>query len=59
MHAINVPAKLEVRIALPACSWVNMGETKIGAVPGYAHIRGGRRGSGMVPLERVSIGSPW
>ena len=44
MHPMTVPAKLEVRSF--TCSWVNRGYPKIGAVPGYAHTRGGRRGRG-------------
>ena len=37
------------------CSSVNRGYPKIGGVPGYAHTRGGRRGSGMVPFERALV----
>jgi len=55
MHPMNVPAKLEVRSF--TCSWVNRGYSKIGAFPGYAHTRGGRRWSGMVPFERALVRS--
>jgi len=41
MHPMSVPATLEVR-----SSWVNRGYPKFGAVPGYAHKRGGRGGRG-------------
>ena len=48
-------------VALPIPELI--GVPKIGAVPGYAHTREGRRGSGMVPFERaerlrVPIGRP-
>jgi len=55
MHPMNVPTKLEVRSF--NCSWVNRGYPNIGAVPGYAHTSGGRRGLGMVPFERSLVSS--
>jgi len=55
MHPMNVPAKLELHSF--TCSWVNSGYPKIGAVPGYAHTKGGHRVSGMVLFERALVSS--
>jgi len=52
---MNVPAKLEVRSFTR--SWVNRGYPKIEAVPGYAHTRGGRKGTKMVLIKRALVSS--
>ena len=41
-------------VALPDPEIIG-GTQKIWAVPGYAHTRGGRRGSEMVPFERALV----
>jgi len=43
-------------VALPDPEIIG-GTQKIWAVPGYAHTRGDRRGSGMVPFERALVSS--
>jgi len=56
IHSVNVRTKFKVRSFTRFRD--NRGYPKIGAVPGYAHTRGGRKGLEIVvPFERALVSS--